>query len=869
MAKLKVLTRIAVWMVLFTAVCAVSGAAEVGIYNPALEGGRAAGAGAIRTTIEEDGIGVSEFSRMSIENFLEYKVVIIPNTTAFGRNEDTRWVDNLRAYVAEAGGAVIFNHDAIGAERSPFHVNLFPEIMVPGSVVYRDDREVIVTAPDPYDTDFDYLPGYEVGATARHMYFDRFIFEQEGGLSLLTDEDTGKTVVGLGQVGAGRVVFNGLYGGHPETHQAVRLEGIDRDVMLSTVKWALAGSGPAVTDPSLLEVAAWRPEREKATGGLGVIGLREDIRVAFERSGRLSMGFPEYDFIPWEFLHMRNITADDYDLLVIFAPTGGQERNVPDEAFENVRGFLDGGGRAIIFLNHTIGRQTETLVLDRIGSELLGLTRDKTTLRRVAWQDIDGTMREMKNTASGDQWFPTLAEPEAEGSETAGYWYDYRGERHSPAVIRAPFGYVLNINFYGNHWPFTSNAMIEVAPGLSAGIFGSLSEEYARTLEELDARELSRAGRARRSSAERMKRAAGRRAAVRDYAEANRLILDAERELMKAYAVSMPSVPGEERIVWVTARAHPDPEPIAANLAEAGFTGVSLTYRPGFYPSELDSREAEVDWMQKWVDAAKRHGLKIGANYFPGVRSGSRMYDRAAAEDWRTVEAGQYGRERAPATGQFGVCRARPEIQEYSVAKAIDLIKKYPVDYVFYDGMRWTARRCFCDNCRERFQEDTGIEVEEWPDDALGVYNDEFMRWGADKITEIVRMASEKIDETNPEVKLGVIVRPGGRSRGISEGQHWWEWGDYVDIVSFMYYVPETKVLEEHFIEYRGPEGAGYDLMPCLYPGGGYGRGLGLIQLQQIDLQRKYAPAGIYYWHYEPMCDSFLELLKMGPFRNR
>ncbi len=845
--------------------------AEIGIYNPGLEGGRAFGAGAITATLEEEGFSVSEFPRMSIENMLEYNVVIIPNTRSLARNEDPRWVDNLRAYVAEAGGAVIFNHDAIGAERSPFHINLFPEIMVPGSVVYKEDREVIVTAPAPYDTDFDYLPGYETGQKARHMYTDRFMFEQEGGLSLLVDEDTRKTVVGLGRVGAGRVVFNGLYGGLPVTHQAVRLEGIDRDVMINAVRWALAGGGPSVTDSAELELAAWRPEApEEAPGRFAVIGLRTDIRAAFERCGRLSMGFPEHDFIPWEFLHMRNITPDDYDLLVVFAPTGSQEVSVPEEAFENFRGFLDGGGKAIIFLNQIIGGQTENLVLDRIGSKPLGLTRDKTTLRRVVWRDHNGTMREIKNVPTGrGQWFPELAEPEARGSETVGYWHDYSGERHSPAIIRASFGYVLNINYYGSHWPFTASAIAELAPGLAPGVFAMLGEEYSLTLEELGARELSREGMARRSAGERMRREAERRAAVRDYAEANRLILDAERKLIEAYAVSMPAVEDEERIVWVAARAQPEPGPIAASLAEAGFTGIALTYRPGFYPSELDVREAEVDWMNKWVEAAQRHGLKIGANYTPRtIYPGAKAYERAVAEDWRTVEAGRYGMERPSASGRIGVCPARPEVQEYAVAKAVDLVEKYPVDYVLYDAIRWRSHRCYCDNCRERFQEDTGIKVEKWPDDALDAYRDEFMRWGADKITEIVRDAAAGINAADPGAKLGVIVRR-GEGRNLAEGQHWWEWSDYVDIVSFMYYTPDTEGLEESMRRFSGllPEDGSVALMPCLYPGGGYGRGLGLIQLQQMDLQRKLTPAGIYYWHYEPMCDSFLELLRMGPFR--
>ncbi len=105
-------------------------------------------------------------------------------------------------------------------------------------------------------------------------------------------------------------------------------------------------------------------------------------------------------------------------------------------------------------------------------------------------------------------------------------------------------------------------------------------------------------------------------------------------------------------------------------------------------------------------------------------------------------------------------------------------------------------------------------------------------------------------------------MRSGGQSRGLSEGQHWWEWGDYVDFVSPMYYTPDIEGLREHLAEYGG-------LLPCLYPMGGSRSGKNIMHLRQIDLQREYAPAGIYYWTFNHMSDRFLELLRTGPFRKK
>ncbi len=869
-------------------------AAQIAIYNPALEGGGATGITAIRNTLEDEGWLVSEISRLSLENLLEHGVVIIPNTRSLGRNEDPRFLDNLRAYVAEAGGALIFCHDAIGAERSPFgRIPLFPEILVPGSVErseYEEGRRAeghsarvaVEQQPDEADVGFNYLPGYELNQVVRHMYYDHFAFTQAEGTPLLINIDTGKTVVGVGEAGKGLVVFNGMLGADPVTAAAGRLTGIDRDVMVSTVRWALEEGGPVAADASLVEVARWRPdlpgEDAEAENRVAVIGMPTfSIR---ERAREKINWIAENDFIPFTFLDFRDLTPEDYGLIIVFAPTQWEENQVQPAQYEKISRYIDSGGKALIFLGSTTARggKTEKYFLERIGSESKGHTgrANPDILRSLRWKGADGAHYETSE-AIPPITLTIIAGPAADGAETAGHWYDYRRERKHIAMVRAPFGYVLNVNPYHDHREFTAPAMAETAPELGPAIFSRMLAKYECVKERVDAAELSRDGRRKQAGALRLERAAKQAARTGDFPSAARLLLKAEHEMVKAYAVSMPSPAGEMRKIFTHTRIWsgfvPPPEIYVPRIAGAGFKGINAVTLERTYPSRyMEDIMPETDRMRHWADACREHGIKMGAEIMPFlVYGGSDTFDRAAAEDWRVVVAGMYGREREPVdenVWRIEVCRSRPEVTALAVNRAAEIMENYPVDHISLDYIRWSDT-CYCDACREQFEKHTGITVENWPNDVMDRHMDEFNLWRAEPVTAVVRGISEHRDRINPDITLGVFTFRGQRE-SAGKGQFWWEWTDYVDYIHPMSYGPDNERLEELFKEINSfiPDGSRARLMPALAPPGDK-RGSNLTKLQQLDLQRKYAPAGVMYFSYDLMSDYWLELLSMGPWRNR
>ncbi len=856
--------------------------ADAGIYHAAAGGGKTAGYPAIRNTLEDAGIGAEEFSRMSLENLLKYRVVIIPNTGALAGNEDPRWADNLRAYIVEAGGSLVFCHDSVGAERSPFgRIPLFPEIVMTGTVKRQDSSEVKVSLGADYDRYFDYLPGYDSGETAEHMYYDRFMFVQSGGTSILSDPETGKTVVGTGEAGRGRVVFNGMYGGYRGS-PAMELSGIDRDVYVNTVKWALAGDGLAFTSADEMKVARWSPEVESAEAenkiALVCGGYSQGLRrhVAEEA---LKLSGISYDFIPFDFISVRGLDKKDYPVSVIFLPGSVDEAGV-----ETIKSYLDSGGRAVVFLPHTglraggIARLLGLFSLEGGSGYRNTFRPDKTwaRFRKIVFTDPDHLPAQIENMPRVLSGISSLSDD----ARVIAYWEDLENELRIPAVVRHERGYVFNNNSRGNSHNFRiflATAVIELLPEAGSEVYSNLLELYRDRAEEVIPAVTPGEGMGYLREARRLERMAEGALRGRDYKRAGVSLIRAEESLVKAYAVSMESVKDEVRLAFATGLT--DPEETAARFKKGGLTGIAMHQAQGMYPSELYDWDLEEDIFKEWVDTFHRHDLKIGIGWAPFyLYPGSEVHRRALEENWMIVPPGDYGKPAGPLpedTGRISTaCYSRREVTGLAVARAIEVAQNYPVDYIFLDGIRWPSggggmRYCVCDYCREHFQKDMGIQVENWPGDALGKYIDEFNGWRAEQITRVVRETSQQAKDINPDIKIGVYVR--GLGANVSEGQLWWTWGDYVDFVMPMSYSQDAEITRERIMDVNRllPEGRRARNVPCLNPVSGYNSIDPMVGLRQLGMQRELAPAGIMYWSYSQLTDTYLELLGMGPFRQR
>ncbi len=867
----------------FQAAAGASG--PVGIYDAAAAGGRTGGLLAIRNTLEEAGLDVESFTDLSLKTLLNYRAVILPSTRQLPGDEVSGWEDNLRAYVAEAGGALVFYHNSVGHERSPFNfrIPLFPEIVVPRTVERIEALQVRVALDRAYYRDYDYLPGYESGQTAEHMYFDRQTFIPSSDAEVLLDcPETGNAVVAVGKVGRGRVVFNGMFSDQL-VGQALELTGIDRDVTLNTVKWALEGDGLVVASADEMEVARWAPDT-----GISAPAAEQSIAFVFSAAAgaqalsrevaeeNLRRAGIDYDFILFDFLAVRGLSKRDYPLAVISLPLESGKLEI-----EAIKSYLNEGGKAIIILPSNVageGRGLLEMFSCEVGASYRNTFRPEkiwARFRKIVFTDaahlparienIPRTLRDISLTS--------------DDARVIAYWEDLAGEVNIPAVIRHEYGYLFNNNSFGdlhNLRMFLANAVIELVPREREKVYENLSRLYRDRRVEVTPAVTAGEGMRYLREAGRLERSAAAAAGKGDYREANFFLVEADRLLVYAYAASMDSPAGEKRSVSMHHVLQP--EETVARIASAGLNELTMSQRPAMFSSELFDVDGREDELQEWIDAGARHDVGIGVSFAPfQLYPGSEAHRRAREENWGIVPPEDYGKPKQPLPenlSRAALCRSRSGLIEHGVARAVEVARKYPVSVINFDGIRWPSggrgmQYCVCDYCRENFQKDTGIQLENWPADALGKYIDEFNDWRASRVTRVVMEASEQVKEINPDINIAVNPRP-DLGNNLLEGQYWWEWTDHVDFMVIMRYTNDVQALSEKIKEFDGkiPAGARARIAPIISVTG-HRPVDPLVWLRQIEAQRELAPAGIKFFHYAFLSEPALELLRIGPYRER
>jgi hypothetical protein len=157
----------------------------------------------------------------------DYDCVFILQTRSVNRAD---YFDNLPRFVSEGGRGVLFQHDMCGFGRYPFGQSTpFPEIC-PYADGRRDATNLVVQMTHPA------MPGLAQGSKTWHMYYDH-ITPQPGpnGVTLAVDE-MGMPVVVAGELGHGKVIFDGninidIY------NQEAELSGFNAVLIRGAVEW--------------------------------------------------------------------------------------------------------------------------------------------------------------------------------------------------------------------------------------------------------------------------------------------------------------------------------------------------------------------------------------------------------------------------------------------------------------------------------------------------------------------------------------------------------------------------------------------------------------------------------------------------------
>lgn len=273
----------------------------------------------------------------------------------------------------------------------------------------------------------------------------------------------------------------------------------------------------------------------------------------------------------------------------------------------------------------------------------------------------------------------------------------------------------------------------------------------------------------------------------------------AEQALVQSIAASQPSRRSELRGVWDHAGLglYPgDWSRTCRQLRDAGITDlyVNLLW-PGkaHYPSEIvpHSRTYQDygDQADACVKAGRRHGLRIHAWKVCWKLEGAPESFIAALGRQNRLQVTDRG-ESVP-----WLCPSRGDNVQVEVDAVRELVKRYPVDGIHLDYVRYKdSSVCCCDGCRTRFAHDSGLSVDPWPaslkrPDVRVAYS----RWRCGRITHLVREMREMLRRDAPAVRLSAAVFGRYPLCMDSVGQDWYLWlkRGYVDAVCPMNYTDD------------------------------------------------------------------------------
>jgi len=346
---------------------------------------------------------------------------------------------------------------------------------------------------------------------------------------------------------------------------------------------------------------------------------------------------------------------------------------------------------------------------------------------------------------------------------------------------------------------------------------------------------------------------------ARAYPQAAELARKAHDGLVAAYLLAQPSPRREGRAVWNHSGtgAYPgDWERSAKNLADAGFNMVLPNMLWGgvaHYASDVLPRSETFnqygDQIAQCVAAAKRNHLEVH------VWKVNWNLSRAPREFVQRMR--RQGRTQMTVRGEpvDWLCPSHPENQELELNSLLEVARKYPVDGLHFDYIRYPNRdSCYCDGCRQRFEKQTNRKVADWPRDVYsGKRRQEYNNWRCAQITKLVAAVHREAKKLRPELKISAAVFSSYPACRESVAQDWVAWvkAGYLDFVCPMDYTGD----DNRFVELVSNQVKLIGNRVALYPGIGVTASRSSLSpdraVGQIHHARRLGAAGFTLFNYD------------------
>lgn len=268
----------------------------------------------------------------------------------------------------------------------------------------------------------------------------------------------------------------------------------------------------------------------------------------------------------------------------------------------------------------------------------------------------------------------------------------------------------------------------------------------------------------------------------------------------------------EGRGTWIGRRTGVNWDSTMAALKAAGFNMVfpnMCTGGAANYPSELLPMTSERDELKLCIEAAHKYGIEVHVWrinwYMSGCPDSFTVEMEKAGRiqySWDGKRNPQVMREQGYRQDRDWLCPSHPENRKLEFDAMLELVQKYDVDGVHFDYMRYgTDQMCYCSVCKERFEEETGLNISNWPADVWkeGKYREIYLDWRRNLIHSSAREIARAVHTSDSYVCVSLAARTGVEWAYYSDAQVWWAWisEGILDFVCPMNYTTEPDRFAE------------------------------------------------------------------------
>jgi uncharacterized lipoprotein YddW (UPF0748 family) len=557
-----------------------------------------------------------------------------------------------------------------------------------------------------------------------------------------------------------------------------------------------------------------------------------------------------------------------------------------DDELDRTMEFIEGGGKTIFFY------QIPSRIAQRLGVRIREYVPESWPGQFSRIQFVENTVPGAPDSTIQNSWNIMNSEPvPGSGAEVAAWWVNDAGQQLAyPAWVLSPTGAYMSHILLQDDWAAKGQMILAILgrfrPETWQEAADSVMDAYSRVGDFYELSSLvdfiqSRAAQSGTTpiiepllgSAETLRRAALSARAQGAYIETIDLASAGKDKLIEAYLRCQVSKPGEFRAVWEHAGLGPWPgdwERGAAALKANGFTAVipnMLWAAQAHYPSEVLPRSEDFDLygdqVQQCLNACRAHGLQMH------VWKVNWNLSRAPADFVAQLRA--EGRTQVDVEGNpvDYLNPAHPENLALEKASLLEVVRNYAVDGIHFDYIRYPDEKSdYSDYSKAKFQLDTGITVESWPEDCYsGALAEEYRHWRVEQITRLVRQVSEEARRIRPEIKISAAVFSNYPDCRRTVGQDWVDWVEkgYLDFVCPMDYTEDFELFRRRVSSQLND----VDGRIPVYPGIGYSASNAQLRPDGVTAQilatRELGAAGFTVFNYNyDMAVNLLPYLAWG-----